>query len=719
MKQKRIFRHIGWLAVRAVLLSVTLLGTGCGDDAGEWQSMKVRMVRHNLISFNNAQSFVAYAQDAASQRMRAEVELQRAQDIAWLTTEPALRDMPTANADVDYAEDMDSSSSDAKGDDAGGTAGHSTTNTQEAGVDEADIVKTDGQYIYALSGGKLVIVKTQEGVLTKSGSIDVGGFAREMFINGNVVAVFSNRAEADVPEEMRYPMNDNANLYNIKYDDMSVDDVAMPDSDPGTGKAYCDEYGCAGNTYLQLALVDVSNPSAPSLIRTMIYGGQYVTSRMVNGVARLVLDTPLYNLSMTWDYGDNPDWSTEQGLNTAYANVIRENETAFSALTMKDIVPGKWDSKTNAVTLLVNPENITAPQTPNGVGLQTIVSIDLNSPMADSTQEGVFSQRGIVYASTESLYLTSARDWVSLAMESGLWSGYENQTTGIHKFDISGNTLDVPWLATGTVDGRLLNQFSMGEKDGYLRVASTTGDFWWGDAGNTLDNHVFVLGQAGTMLKQIGHISGLGAGEEIYAVRFMGDKAFIVTFFQSDPLFTIDLSDPANPTKLGEWVGPGYSTYLHPYGDNLLIALGEEDWQPTISLYNIADFFNPVLVQRIPLGTDAWSAALYDHKAFTFNPETGFLALPFSGWTDGFQTGILTYKISEGGIEPRGTLNMATEDDSYYSEALRSMYIDEFLYGMSRCSIGSAPIDSPESITSSVALFDGENCAGDLYPYWY
>ena len=696
------------------LFLIAFFFLGCGDDASEWQRMESVAVRHNLISFTDADAYLSYVKDAANQRMQAEVEINRAREIAWLTDDS--RNWDDAGGDQVMVNDASDAAPESTKSSDGDTASYSSTNVQEAGVDEADIVKTDGEYIYALGNGSFVVVSASDGVMTKSGTVSVDGYPIEMFVLNDVVVVFSNRAEADVPESMHYPMRDAENPWNMKYDDRPADNE-VPDMDMPKD-SYCDSYGCSGNTYLQMTLINMSDRATPTVSREVIYGGQYVTSRMVDGMVRLVLESPMHMLETDWDYGEAPSWETEEEINTAYANVLSVNQQAFAQLTLNDVLPRKWDSMTNEVSSITNPADITAPQTPNGVGLQTIVSVDLNNPLTDSMQAGVFSQRGIVYASTDSLYLTSARDWVSLAMESGLWSGYENQTTGIHKFDISSDSPAVTWEASGTVDGRLLNQFSIGEKDGYLRVATTTGEFWWGDEQNTLDNHVFVLGQSGHALQQVGHVGGLGEGEEIYAVRFLADKAFVVTFFQMDPLYTIDLSDPANPTKLGEWEGPGYSTYLHPFGDNLLLAMGQEDFQTTVSLYNIADFFNPILVERIFMATDDWSAALYDHKAFTFNPETGYLSIPYNSWDTDFETGIKTYNVTEAGIDEGESLILASGLNNSESYAERSLYIGAHLYGMSRCRIASAPLDAPAGIVSSITLFEGDVCNDSPYLYY-
>ncbi len=271
----------------------------------------------------------------------------------------------------------------------------------------------------------------------------------------------------------------------------------------------------------------------------------------------------------------------------------------------------------------------------------------------------------------------------------------------------------------------MLNQFCLGEHNGFLRVATTTGEEW---DSSTWDNHITVFDDK---LNQVGHLGGIGKEEQekIYAARFMGDRGFLVTFRQTDPLFTFDLSDPHAPKVVGEWKGPGFSTYLHPYGENHMIAMGREDWRLTVSLYDLTDFANPSLVERIRPGAEDGnyedeemeSAALDDHKAFTFDAERELLALPFHGWfwneyNEGYNTGILLYNVSHQGFEEAGRMNLLNaEDPDRFDEGMeqpttRSVFIADTLYGISRCRITSADLNNPSNVFDTIALFTGTYC---------
>jgi hypothetical protein len=206
----------------------------------------------------------------------------------------------------------------------------------------------------------------------------------------------------------------------------------------------------------------------------------------------------------------------------------------------------------------------------------------------------------------------------------------------IHQFRLDDGTA-ATYVASGKVEGRLLNQFAMSEHNGDLRVATTTDD--WGGFGEQSESTVFVLRPEGDELREISSVGGLGKDEQIYAVRFIGDLAYVVTFRQIDPLYVIDLTDPANPIEAGELKIPGYSAYLHPVGDGLLLGVGQDatdEGRTTgtqLSLFDVSDPTNPQRVSTLPIG--GYSEVEWDHKAFLYWPADGTIVLPVSpGWND-------------------------------------------------------------------------------------
>jgi uncharacterized secreted protein with C-terminal beta-propeller domain len=196
------------------------------------------------------------------------------------------------------------------------------------------------------------------------------------------------------------------------------------------------------------------------------------------------------------------------------------------------------------------------------------------------------------------------------------------------------------------VPGYVYGQFALSEYNGYVRVATTT-DAWlrgWQEDPPEMNNHVYVLGGKYD-LTETGHVSDLGIGERIWSSRFVGDKAYVVTFRTIDPLWTVDLSDPFNPQVIGELEIPGVSTYIHPMDDDHLLTIGfggDEDgldWSTQVSLFDVSDFANPTLASALSLKPEveneddwswSWSEATYEHKAFQYWGPMSMLAVPLS-----------------------------------------------------------------------------------------
>ena len=209
-----------------------------------------------------------------------------------------------------------------------------------------------------------------------------------------------------------------------------------------------------------------------------------------------------------------------------------------------------------------------------------------------------------MYASSERLYVANRR-WID-RNDFGAEDA-RGVTTHIHRFDVSGS--DGPaYEASGSVDGFLLNQFAMSEHEGYLRVASTDTPVWgWWRQDGTSVSRVDVLQRDGAELRLVGSVGGLGQGERIYAVRFIGDIGYVVTFRQIDPLYTVDLSDPSDPRVVGELKIPGYSAYLHPIGKNVLLGVGQDADElgrvlgTQVSVFDVSDLANPVRTHQFKL----------------------------------------------------------------------------------------------------------------------
>jgi hypothetical protein len=265
----------------------------------------------------------------------------------------------------------------------------------------------------------------------------------------------------------------------------------------------------------------------------------------------------------------------------------------------------------------------------------TVLTIDLAKGLEPVDSDSVMSAGDTVYASDQALYVATQR------FQPDVWSGERTDvsgtTTQIHKFDIS-DPDDTRYRGSGQVPGFLLGQFAMSERAGVLRVASTLVPPWSPTAPSQSESQVATLAERSDALVQLGRVGGLGKGERIYAVRFIDDTGYVVTFRQVDPLYTIDVSDPAAPRVVGELKVLGYSAYLHPAGKDLLIGIGQDATEEgfrsgaQISLFDVSDPAAPTRLQQRVIGSGS-SSVEYDHHAFLWWPATNLAVLPVSLYT--------------------------------------------------------------------------------------
>jgi hypothetical protein len=263
----------------------------------------------------------------------------------------------------------------------------------------------------------------------------------------------------------------------------------------------------------------------------------------------------------------------------------------------------------------------------------SILTIDLDRGLYATDGDTLVADAQVVYGSSGSLYVATQR-WINpLTPASDVPSSLE---TVIDQFDAT-NPEHTTLLASGRVPGYLLNQFSLSEYGGYLRVASTSRPIWW-DAAQppASQSYVTVLAKHGSALETVGQVSGLGAGQQIYSVRFIADAGYVVTFKRVDPLYTIDLSSPTSPRVAGQLELEGYSAYLHPIAAGLLLGIGQavgQQNEPAGTQLELLDVSNPAaprLLARATLGGGSSSQVQYDHHAFLFWPPTALAVLPVS-----------------------------------------------------------------------------------------
>ena len=487
----------------------------------------------------------------------------------------------------------------------------SGTNVQEAGVDEADIVKTDGRRIFTLSSGRLVVVEATS--RRSVGSVTVAeGWGRELFIDGDSLLL-----------------------------------ITRSHSESGDGS----------ETVLQR--IDVSG-GAPRIIETVGVQGNYISARSVGGTARVILRyDPQWNFPFVFPQNESAEDVAEMA-----------NRAAVLNSTLDDWLPhytlGSADSSTGS--LMVPCDDVHAPSVFSGFGVTTVINVPIGGDFDPSQSTAVMAPGDTVYASTGSLYVATTR-WIDPEEfgggedewdEDGWREAWSQRRTSVHRFDISGDA--AAYASSGEVLGVIRNQFSLSEHDGYLRIVTTVGDPW----GEETESQVRVLSTDGDVLVEVGSVGDIGRGENVQSVRFVGDIGYVVTFRQIDPFYTIDLSDPTNPRILGELKIPGFSSYLHPISDTLVLGVGS-DADPEgrvtgakVSLFDVSDLAAPreVAVWTAP---DGWNDVGWDHRAFLWWAPEELAIIPVTVWNE--WSGAVVLRVTDGTITEVGRVDHEIEGE--------------------------------------------------------
>ena len=499
-----------------------------------------------------------------------------------------------------------------------GVAGvdYSVTNVQTEGVDEPDMVKTDGTHLFTLLDNRLLSTAVDGSDLTQLDVLEFRGqeWYSEMLLDGDTILLM--------------------------------------------GQSW------SGNSeVVTLVEVDASDPSDLSVARRMQIDGRYVSARMADGVVRLVIRS--YPVGFEWVTPSGSGLRAEREATEANKEIIRNStfDNWLPYFVQTDEVSG---AESDGVLLDCN--NVYAPPAFSGLATVTVMSFDLDADgISTWTSDGVAAEGETIYGSTEALYVATQRwvDWAILNEEGSAADAAEEFQTHIHKFAYAGDR--VAYEGSGSVPGFLNGQWAMSEYDGDLRVASTLDPWgWW--TSETSESYMTVLRPNDGELVEIGQVGGLGKGERIYAVRYIGTTGYVVTFRQTDPLYVIDLSDPSNPTVEGELKILGYSAYLHPVGDGLLLGVGQDADErgrtegTQFSLFDVRDPTNPQRIDQITFD-GGYSAAEWDHRAFTSWLQEGLVFAPFQVWNwepetekETFDTGALAIRVEADAISHDATL---------------------------------------------------------------
>jgi hypothetical protein len=540
---------------------------------------------------------------------------------------------------------------------AAGTGGgdHSTTNVQEKGVDEPDLVKTDGRHVYAVANGALRAIDVRGAAPRVVDSLKLDGFGHEMLLSGDRVVLFTSGFVTASPQAASF----------------------APVHDPGA----------------KLIEVDVSDPSDLRVVKTLDVDGTYISARLTGTTARVVIATLPGPIPLAGVEG------TE----------VQRRRAGIRRTRLKTWVPSY--KVTNARGRggrhsLVRCRATRRPAVFAGLGMLTVLTIDLSKGIDPVDSDGLMTDARTVYASPSSLYVASER-----------WFDPEPAVpdqvppagrTAVHRFDTRDGD-HTTFRSSGNVRGHLLNQWSLSEYRGYLRVATTEQPQWWtGGTREESESFVTVLQEGGGVLSQIGGVGGLGRGERIYAVRFIEDRGYVVTFRQVDPLYVLELSDPAEPTVAGELKILGYSAYLHPIGGDLLLGVGQDATEQgrlkgtQLSVFDVSKPSQPARLHQLAIGSGSNSEAEYDHHAFLWWGPATLAVIPLQIYSndDGGQqfSGAIGFHAGAKGIDEAGRVTHpeppGPASRGYSPPIRRALVVGDRLFTVSDAGIRSSRLDT-------------------------
>lgn len=552
------------------------------------------------------------------------------------------------------------------------------TNVQVSGVDEADIMKTDGNRIFSIVDGSLRIAIVDDDGVEMAGSLNLDWWPQGMLLAGDTILLVGGSWGAPVP--------------------------AAVEEDSRIAPSY-------QSPTVRIVEVDVSDPNSPNVRRTLDLDGSYVDSRVVDDVARIAINSD--PVGFEWAYPEGSGIRSEREAITKNREIIR-NSTIDNWLPYFVLTESTGAEREGR---LLDCTNVMTPDEFSGLSTLSILTFDLSDGIGSWQDAGVVASGTTMYATADHTYLATQiwRDW-SVMSESEASDAAETHKTRIHLFDTA--TSSRPrYVGSGEVSGFLLNQFSMDEHLGYLRVATTTDAAGWGWSSDSESRVTILSLEAG--LKEVGTVDGLGKTERIFAVRFMGDTGYVVTFRQTDPLYVVDLSDPTAPNVTGELKIPGYSAYLHPVGEDLLLGIGQDADESgrvkgtQISLFDVSDPSSPSRVDQLTR-EGAWSQVEGTHHAFTF--WNGLALIPFERWewvetgegSETFDTGVVAVRIEEGGLSLVDVFRPLVDEpltekdvwrsDPYRMVPLRTTVIDGRLHTITNGGIAVHDLESNERI---------------------
>ncbi|HEU5084820.1 MAG TPA: beta-propeller domain-containing protein [Acidimicrobiales bacterium] len=613
------------------------------------------------------------------------------------------------------------------GEDSVGDGSSSDTNTQEEGIDEPDVVENDGDFVYVVDQEELVIldgataqvvsrtrlasygtqlllqgdrllaisgggysIMPMPGVAVEDVAVDPAVSEPADGVASSGAGVSGEPGQVEPAPDTTEPAEPAEPTTTVAPEEGPTTTVA-PEEEPAEPEPLPTEpeprpiepepvplpeplptdpiptEPPSFNPGTIIQLIDVSDRSAPAVVQTTEIEGSHVSTRVVGGVARVIVTSwpdaqPLYeDVAVALAPGAERaeiDAAVSEGV---AATEIGDWLPAFRTTTADD---GEVSSDEGQ---LVACEDVFMPEVNAGIAETSVLRVDFSDGFDPADTTTVVAEAGTVYASTSTLYLATNR-YVPVEDQGRIVD--EDFTTALHAFDLSGDGA-AAHLGGGEIPGHVLNQYSLSEHEGHLRVATTEGAPWSGTEQS--QSGVRVLRLQDGALVEVGAVTGLGLTETIQSVRFMGPVGYVVTFRQTDPLYVIDLSDPAAPAAVGELKIPGFSSYLHPVGEGRLVGIGRDatlegqDQGLLVSLFDVSDPTAPTQLQTWT-ERDAWSQAGNDPKAFLWWAPESTVVVPIERYSEqSQQVGMLVLDVGDGGITERATVSV---EGRYPSRAL-------------------------------------------------
>ena len=583
----------------------------------------------------------------------------RVYEIEDAMTSDAVKSNSASNGKANF-QDVTTAQSETNNNSTRASDDYSKTNIQVENVDEADIVKTNGKYIFYVVSNKIVIVDIQD--KTKMNKVAEISFEnddfkpKELFIyKDKIIAIGNENGYSTSKNIIRETLN---SIYKKGIYRQNTTAIVY----------------------------DISNISRPEEVRRVKIEGNYVSSRLIDGNIYFVANKTIRNYDLLRN------------------NIEDLNENEFK--------PAYTDTAISTKEQLIDFDRIYYFDHIETLNYLTLGGFNVNNEK-EADVETFMGAGEDIYCSTQNLYIAKSKNVYDADTRMSF-----GKDTKILKFAL--NNGEIEFKAEANIEGGINNQFSMDENNGYFRIATTVGKTYNMD--NSTSNSLYILDEK---LNEVGRLDGIAKGEKIYSVRYAGDRAYVVTFKEIDPLFVIDLSNVRNPRILGELKIPGYSTYLHPYDENHLIGFGY-DTKPNstdtgvvrdglkMSMFDITDFNNPKEMFTVKIGDNRTSSPLTNnHKALLFDKEKNLIAFPISSYDSGKREyKAQVYDINlEKGFALRGEIKHEQEKQpqtdsvaksyigyNYNYNIDRIIYSQDVFYTLSKAIIKSSDMNSLQEI---------------------